>query len=138
MKPLKKLAFSGSALKRVGHYCPQVLAQSWSRYSPPTLIRTTAKERRSFRHQSPSIVPKRNVLAVDLTVSPAHRAEKSSTFSRLYVPATIEWEWAGRRLILAWPASAVILGFRAKVAIIYPIMKRDADVEGPLGSTLML
>jgi len=45
-----------------------------------------------FRHLSPSFAPKRNFLAVDLTVSPACFDEKCFNFNCLYVPETIEWE----------------------------------------------
>ena len=48
--------------------------------------------RRSFRDLSPSIAPKRNFLAVDLTVSSLYAYEKNSIFKRILVPATIEWE----------------------------------------------
>jgi hypothetical protein len=43
-------------------------------------------------HLSPSIAPKRNYLAVDLTVSLAYREEKSRKYRCLQVPETIEWE----------------------------------------------
>ena len=43
-------------------------------------------------HLSPSIAPKRNYLAVDLTVSLAYREEKSCKYRCLQVPETIEWE----------------------------------------------
>jgi hypothetical protein len=47
---------------------------------------------RTFRHLSPSIVPKRIYLAVDVTVSLLHAVAMDNSFSRLYVPETIEWE----------------------------------------------
>jgi hypothetical protein len=50
------------------------------------------QRRQPYRHLSPSIAPKRNFLAVDLTVSPACLEKKSRNFSCLYVPETIEWE----------------------------------------------
>lgn len=46
----------------------------------PWLNRDSVK---SLRHLSPSVAPKRNVLAVDLTVSPAYADEKSRIFSCL-------------------------------------------------------
>jgi hypothetical protein len=45
-----------------------------------------------YRHLSPSIAPKRNFLAADLTVSPAYAREKSHNFRCLHEPETIEWE----------------------------------------------
>jgi hypothetical protein len=45
-----------------------------------------------FLYLSPSIASKRNFLAVDLTVSPAHPDKKSGIFSCLQVPETIEWK----------------------------------------------
>jgi hypothetical protein len=47
---------------------------------------------RTFRHLSPSIAPKRNYLAVDLTVSLLCASEKPRSFNLLEVPETIEWE----------------------------------------------
>ena len=41
---------------------------------------------------SPSIVPKRNYLAVDVTVSSVYAVEKYNSIRCLYVPKTIEWE----------------------------------------------
>ena len=55
-------------------------------------VRQAPKVPGPFRHLSPSIAPKRNFLAVDLTVSPAHPDKKSRNFSCLYAPETIEWE----------------------------------------------
>ncbi len=46
----------------------------------------------SFRHLSPSIALKRNVLPVDLTVSLLCRDKKSRYFRRLQLSETIEWE----------------------------------------------
>jgi len=51
-----------------------------------------AKAPGPFRHLSPSIVPKRNYLAVDLTVSSSYAGEKISIVRCLQVPETIEWE----------------------------------------------
>jgi hypothetical protein len=49
-------------------------------------------ETRIIPHLSPSIVPKRNYLAVDVTLSPVWPERKSRKFSCLYVPETIECE----------------------------------------------
>ncbi len=43
------------------------------------------------RHLSPSIAPKRKLLAVDLTVSWARREKNPRAFKCLYVQKTIEW-----------------------------------------------
>ena len=45
-----------------------------------------------FGDLSPSIVPKRNYLAVDLTVSQMYAIEKSNIVRCLDAPETIEWE----------------------------------------------
>ncbi len=46
----------------------------------------------AMRGLSPSIAFKRNLLAVDLTVSFPCREKKSRRFRYLEVPETIEWE----------------------------------------------
>ena len=48
--------------------------------------------RYGFRHLSPSIVPKRNNLAVDLTVWLLHPEEMAHGFRCLQLQETIEWE----------------------------------------------
>lgn len=47
---------------------------------------------RTFLHLSPSIAPKRNYLAVGLTVCLLCASEKPLSFNPLEVPETIEWE----------------------------------------------
>ena len=51
-----------------------------------------AKAPGPFRHLSPSIVPKRNYLAVDMSVSLADSKRKSHIFKCLYAQETIECE----------------------------------------------
>jgi hypothetical protein len=46
----------------------------------------------AIRSLSPSIAFKRNLLAVNLTVSLHYREKKSRRFRYLEVPETIEWE----------------------------------------------
>lgn len=52
----------------------------------------SCKAVRAVRDLSPSIAPKRNILAVDLTVSLAYPDKKSREFRCLEVLETIEWE----------------------------------------------
>jgi hypothetical protein len=47
---------------------------------------------RLFRDLSASIAPKRNLLAVDVTVSLAYSEKKSRILKYARVPETIEWE----------------------------------------------
>jgi hypothetical protein len=51
-----------------------------------------APAHRALRHLSPSIIPMRHFLPVDLTVSWAYAEKKSREFRCLYVPDTTEWE----------------------------------------------
>lgn len=51
-----------------------------------------SKAVRAIRDLSPSIVLRRKLLAVDLTVSLPCRQKSYNYFKRLHVPETIEWE----------------------------------------------